>query len=74
MTKKNKEEEIASSLTLDDLNNDLSLLDTADDDSILALNEDANSDPSYGLAGPVRYLLNARANVITESRAAAEAE
>jgi hypothetical protein len=50
--------------TLDDLNNDLSLLDTASDKVILVLNDEANSNPDFPLAGPVRYLLNARANSI----------
>jgi hypothetical protein len=58
----------ARKLTLDDLNNDLSLLDTASDKEILALNEEANSNSDYPLAGPVRYLLNARANTIAEAK------
>ncbi len=59
----------ANKLTLDDLNHDLSLLETASDKEILALNEEANSNPDNTLAGPIRYLLNARANAITEAKA-----
>lgn len=50
--------------TLDDLNHDLTLLDSLSDKAILKLNDDANAHPEYPLAGPVRYLLNARANTI----------
>lgn len=51
-------------ITLDDLNHDNTLIDTASDDEILALNEEANSNPDFPLAGAIRYLLNARANLI----------
>lgn len=57
-------EETKSKLSLDDINNDPSILNSCTDEEALALNRLAYADPYYPLAGTLRYILSARANSI----------